>query len=122
MATWRRTEERARLEDLNASGAKILFVAKGVPDQECWIAENAARLAAAVVLGVGALFDFYSGAVTRAPRLVRDLRMRVALPADARAAPAVAPLPARQSRIHCPGAALALVAATRSRGATEAMT
>ncbi|HET7203588.1 MAG TPA: WecB/TagA/CpsF family glycosyltransferase [Steroidobacteraceae bacterium] len=67
-------QERARLADLNASGARILFVAKGVPAQECWIAENAERLATPVVLGVGALFDFYSGAVKRAPRLVRDLR------------------------------------------------
>lgn len=67
-------QERARLADLNASGARILFVAKGVPVQECWIADHADRLAAPVVLGVGALFDFYSGAVRRAPRLVRDLR------------------------------------------------
>jgi N-acetylglucosaminyldiphosphoundecaprenol N-acetyl-beta-D-mannosaminyltransferase len=67
-------QELARLADLNASGARILFVAKGVPVQECWIADHADRLAAPVVLGVGALFDFYSGAVRRAPRLVRDLR------------------------------------------------
>jgi exopolysaccharide biosynthesis WecB/TagA/CpsF family protein len=67
-------EERARLEELNASGARLLFVAKGVPIQERWIADNASRLAAPVVLGVGALFDFYSGTVRRAPRLVRELR------------------------------------------------
>ncbi|HEX5648107.1 MAG TPA: WecB/TagA/CpsF family glycosyltransferase [Steroidobacteraceae bacterium] len=67
-------QEEARLEDLNASGARILFVAKGVPAQECWIAAHAERLAAPVVLGVGALLDFYSGNVKRAPRLVRELR------------------------------------------------
>jgi exopolysaccharide biosynthesis WecB/TagA/CpsF family protein len=67
-------EERAALAGLNASGARMLFVAKGVPTQERWIAENASRVAAPVVLGVGALFDFYSGAVRRAPRLVRELR------------------------------------------------
>jgi N-acetylglucosaminyldiphosphoundecaprenol N-acetyl-beta-D-mannosaminyltransferase len=67
-------QERERLADLNASGARILFVAKGVPTQECWMAENAERLAVPVVLGVGALFDFYSGAVKRAPRIVRELR------------------------------------------------
>jgi exopolysaccharide biosynthesis WecB/TagA/CpsF family protein len=67
-------QERLRLADLNASGAKILFVAKGVPAQECWIAEHADQLATPVVLGVGALLDFYSGNVKRAPRLVRDLR------------------------------------------------
>jgi N-acetylglucosaminyldiphosphoundecaprenol N-acetyl-beta-D-mannosaminyltransferase len=67
-------QERQRLDDLNASGARILFVAKGVPRQESWIAENAERLATPVVLGVGGLFDFYSGNVKRAPRLVRELR------------------------------------------------
>ena len=67
-------EERARLGTLAASGARILFVAKGVPAQECWIAEHAAELPTPVVLGVGALFDFYSGAIRRAPPLVRGLR------------------------------------------------
>lgn len=57
---------------VNESGAKILFVAMGVPMQELWIAQNAANLRAPVVLGVGALFDFYSGAVSRAPQLMRQ--------------------------------------------------
>jgi exopolysaccharide biosynthesis WecB/TagA/CpsF family protein len=68
-------EERKKLGELNASGAKMLFVAKGVPAQECWIAENSAQLRPGVILGVGALFDIYSGAIPRAPRLVRNLRM-----------------------------------------------
>ena len=68
-------EEDARLQELNASGARLLFVAKGVPAQELWIAAHAAALAAPVVLGVGALFDFYSGTIARAPRLLRTLRL-----------------------------------------------
>lgn len=68
-------EEARQLERLNASGAKILFVAKGVPAQEHWIAAHAGRLSAPVVLGVGALFDFYSGAMPRAPAFIRRLRM-----------------------------------------------
>jgi exopolysaccharide biosynthesis WecB/TagA/CpsF family protein len=67
-------EEAARLEALNASGARILFVAKGVPAQEHWIAAHRAQLRVPVVLGVGACLDFYSGAVRRAPPLVRRLR------------------------------------------------
>jgi N-acetylglucosaminyldiphosphoundecaprenol N-acetyl-beta-D-mannosaminyltransferase len=67
--------EEQKLADLNASGARLLFVAKGVPMQERWMAEHAARVAAPVILGVGALFDFYSGAVARAPQLLRSLRM-----------------------------------------------
>lgn len=67
--------ERSRLGELNSSGARILFVAKGVPTQEHWMAAYAAHLAAPVILGVGALFDFYSGTIPRAPLLVRKLRM-----------------------------------------------
>jgi N-acetylglucosaminyldiphosphoundecaprenol N-acetyl-beta-D-mannosaminyltransferase len=67
-------EEAVRLQALNASGARILFVAKGVPAQEHWIAEHRPRLRVPVVLGVGACLDFHSGAVRRAPPLVRRLR------------------------------------------------
>ena len=66
--------EASRLEALDASGARILFVAKGVPEQEHWIAAHRPQLRIPVVLGVGALLDFYSGAVRRAPPLVRQLR------------------------------------------------
>ncbi len=55
--------------------ARLLFVAKGVPAQELWIAAHAAQLAAPVMLGVGALFDFYSGAIPRAPAFMRQLRL-----------------------------------------------
>jgi len=68
-------EEAARLQELNASGAGLLFVAKGVPLQELWIAEHAAQLSVPVLLAVGALFDFYSGTVRRAPPLLRRLRL-----------------------------------------------
>ncbi len=68
-------EEDVQIPELNASGAKLLLVAKGVPSQEHWIAANAARLTPSVILGVGALFDFYSGTIPRAPQLVRELRI-----------------------------------------------
>ncbi len=67
--------EQLKLAELNSSGAELLFVAKGVPMQEHWIAANAAHLATPVILGVGALFDFYSGNLPRASPLVRKLRM-----------------------------------------------
>lgn len=58
---------------INDSGAQILFVAMGVPMQELWIARNADKLRVPVLLGVGALFDFYSGSVPRAPQRMRQL-------------------------------------------------
>lgn len=58
---------------INASGADIVFVGFGVPLQEKWIARNRERLNATIVLGVGGLFDYYSGRIARAPALVRKV-------------------------------------------------
>jgi N-acetylglucosaminyldiphosphoundecaprenol N-acetyl-beta-D-mannosaminyltransferase len=70
----RAEQEAGRIETLNTSGARILFVAKGVPAQEHWMAAHRSQLRVPVVMGVGALLDFYSGVVRRAPPLVRHLR------------------------------------------------
>jgi len=58
-------EDVRRIED---SGASIVFVALGCPKQELWMAEHRDRLSAAVLLGVGAAFDFHTGRVRQAPR------------------------------------------------------
>ena len=60
---------------INASGADILFVGFGVPLQERWICRNRERLNPRLCLGVGALLDFMSGRVPRAPRLLRTMRL-----------------------------------------------
>lgn len=67
-------EEESRLiADINRSGAGILLVAQGVPLQEHWIERHAGALETPVLMGVGALFDFYAGTVPRAPRILRRL-------------------------------------------------
>ncbi len=63
------------IEEINASGAGMLFVAQGTPRQEMWIHENRAALTVPVVFGVGGLFDFVSGRIPRAPRTLRRLRL-----------------------------------------------
>lgn len=68
-------DTRAVVADINESGADIVLVALGVPMQELWLHRNAGDLKADLTLGVGALFDFLSGSVTRAPELVRAARM-----------------------------------------------
>jgi len=50
-----------------ASGARILFVGLGCPKQERWMMEHRGRIPA-VMLGVGAAFDFHAGNVRQAPR------------------------------------------------------
>lgn len=58
-------------EQIRRSGADVLFVALGAPLQEKWIAEHIEATGVTVALGVGGLFDFFSGDMPRAPRWMR---------------------------------------------------
>ena len=49
------------------SGADLVFVALGCPKQEFWMSQAQLHLSA-VMIGVGAAFDFHSGQVSQAPR------------------------------------------------------
>jgi len=64
-------EDDALVRELNASGAGTVWVSLGCPKQERWMAEHRGRVHA-VMVGVGAAFDFHAGTVTRAPRWMRD--------------------------------------------------
>lgn len=66
-------EMRDVIGAINASGAGLLFVGMGVPRQERWIAQYADRLRVPVLLGVGGLFDYYSGRIPRAPLALRKI-------------------------------------------------
>ena len=66
-------EEDRVIERINASGAAILLVGMGVPLQDGWIERNAHRIKVPVQVGVGGLFDFFSGKVSRAPAVLRTL-------------------------------------------------
>jgi len=66
-------EEESVINAINASGASIVMVAMGAPRQEQWIADNRHRLNASILMGVGGLFDFYSGRISRAPVWVREV-------------------------------------------------
>jgi len=61
------TREREILAHLEHERPDILLVALGNPIQEKWIAKNCDGRHAGVSIGVGALFDFASGGVPRAP-------------------------------------------------------
>lgn len=51
----------------------ILFVAFGHIKQEKWIAANLDKVPVKMAMGVGGSFDYFSGTVPRAPKLVRNL-------------------------------------------------
>lgn len=67
-------DDDALVAAINASKADMLFVGMGVPLQEKWLSANRRRLRVPVILGVGGLFDYYSGRIPRAPKPVRAIR------------------------------------------------
>jgi N-acetylglucosaminyldiphosphoundecaprenol N-acetyl-beta-D-mannosaminyltransferase len=62
---------RAEIEQMNSSGAKIVFVALGAPKQELFMQRHAARIAP-VQIGVGAAFNFHAGKISQAPGWMQD--------------------------------------------------
>lgn len=52
---------------LNEANPDIIWVGLGAPKQERWMAEHRDRLDAAILIGVGAAFDFHTGRLDRAP-------------------------------------------------------
>ncbi|MDY7547139.1 WecB/TagA/CpsF family glycosyltransferase [Glaciimonas sp. Gout2] len=63
------------IEAINFTEAEVLLVALGNPIQEEWILANRDMLNANLVIGVGALFDFWSGDKQRAPLFVQRTRL-----------------------------------------------
>jgi N-acetylglucosaminyldiphosphoundecaprenol N-acetyl-beta-D-mannosaminyltransferase len=55
------------VERINSRTPDILFVALGAPKQEKWIEQHRRNLAATILMGVGASFDFIGGKIPRAP-------------------------------------------------------
>ena len=60
------------IEDINLRKPDMVLVGMGTPRQELWVEHNAARLDCDVVWTVGALFDYVSGRVPRAPHWLAD--------------------------------------------------
>jgi alpha-1,3-mannosyltransferase len=58
-----------------ASQADVVLVAMGNPAQEMWLADNLEATGCRLGFAVGALFDFLSGDVPRAPSWVQSVRM-----------------------------------------------
>ena len=63
------------LRELRGRRPDVLLVAGGVPRQERWIHKHYDSIHVPLVLGVGGLFDFYSGNKRRAPAFVRAMNL-----------------------------------------------
>jgi N-acetylglucosaminyldiphosphoundecaprenol N-acetyl-beta-D-mannosaminyltransferase len=59
-------EDAAELGLINSTGPNVLFVGLGCPKQEKWMAVHRGCVNA-LMIGVGAAFDYHAGTITRAP-------------------------------------------------------
>ncbi len=64
-------EDTAIADKINGSGARIVWVGLGCPKQEAWMHAHRGRVNA-VMIGVGAAFDFHAGVIKRAPSWMQD--------------------------------------------------
>ena len=65
--------EAEMIAELKRLKPEILLVALGAPLQEKWIDEHVEELPCRLMIGVGGLFDFYSGYIRRAPVWMREV-------------------------------------------------
>lgn len=68
-------DSNALVSKVNALEPDIVMVGIGNPLQEVWMLNHSDDLNAPLILGVGALFDFISGSIKRAPKWVRNIRL-----------------------------------------------
>jgi N-acetylglucosaminyldiphosphoundecaprenol N-acetyl-beta-D-mannosaminyltransferase len=66
-------QEPALIAEIRACGADVLLVALGAPRQEKWLDTHFKATGALIGMGVGGLFDFYSGNMARAPLWLREI-------------------------------------------------
>lgn len=67
-------ENDAVIEKIRRSGAEILFVCLGFPEQEGWISKNMPRLSSVkIAAALGGSIDVWAGKTVRAPESVRKM-------------------------------------------------
>jgi N-acetylglucosaminyldiphosphoundecaprenol N-acetyl-beta-D-mannosaminyltransferase len=67
-------EDADAVAAINNSGARILFIGLNTPKQDYWMAEHRGKVQA-VMVGVGAAFDFIAGTKVQAPRWMMRIGM-----------------------------------------------
>lgn len=61
-------EDHAIIERINAARPDIVWIGLGAAKEEFWAESHVGKIAAPVLIGVGAAFDFHSGRKREAPR------------------------------------------------------
>ena len=67
-------EDKKIIDMINKSGADILWVALGAPKQENWMFKHKDKINA-LMIGVGAGFDYHAGNIKRAPKWMQKLSL-----------------------------------------------
>lgn len=67
-----REEDAGVVAEINKGAPYILFVGLGCPKQENWMAAHKDKIGA-VMIGVGAAFDFYAGNLRESPRWLSNI-------------------------------------------------
>ena len=67
-------EDEAYVKQINDAAPDFLWVGLGAPKQEIWMAAHRGRINA-LMLGVGAAFDFESGNIKRAPKWMQNMKL-----------------------------------------------
>ncbi len=65
-------EDEAVVAEIKARSPEILFVGLGCPKQERWMSAKRSKLDA-VMIGVGAAFDFYAGNISECPKFLQEI-------------------------------------------------
>ena len=65
-------EDEEDIKRINESGADIVWIGLGAPKQEKWMMAHKGRINA-VMMGVGAGFDFHAGTIDRAPQYIQKI-------------------------------------------------
>ncbi|MBK7921182.1 MAG: WecB/TagA/CpsF family glycosyltransferase [Veillonella sp.] len=68
-------EETNIIRTIEEGGAKIIFVALGIPKQEEWIQHKLSHLDGVVAMGIGGSFDVLAGNIPRAPEWMQHNRL-----------------------------------------------
>jgi UDPglucose 6-dehydrogenase len=65
-------EDSEIIEKINSTRPDIVWIGLGTSKEKFWAASHMGKLAAPVLIGVGAAFDFHAGAKRRPPRWVEE--------------------------------------------------
>lgn len=67
-------EEKAYIQQINDSGADIIWIGLGAPKQEKWMYEHQGMFQG-VMIGVGAGFSYHAGLIKRAPEWMQKMSL-----------------------------------------------